>query len=240
MRRRRIIVLAAAASIIAALMSAAPAHAATTSARNLLMHLAVRAENGSGYSRSYFGDWRDANGDCQNTRAEVLIAESKIAVTYTSSTHCTVKAGRWYSRYDGKTWTLASDVDIDDVVALKEAWDSGAKSWSSTDRSRFHNDLGYAWTLDAVTDNVNSSKGDSDPAQWLPPLASAARTRSTGSPSNTAGDCPSTPPRSRNWPRSSPERAAQRLWPSPHEPARSRRWRPKATDIVAHPTAARH
>src|SRR6185437_13410876 len=50
---------------------------------------------------------------------------------------------------------------------------SGAKSWSATDRSRFHNDLSYAWTLDAVTDNVNSSKGDSDPAQWLPPLASA-------------------------------------------------------------------
>ncbi len=172
MRRRRIIMLAAAASIIAALVSAAPAHAATTSARNLLTQLAVRAENGSGYSRTYFGDWRDANGDCQNTRAEVLLAESKIAVTYTSSTHCTVKAGRWYSRYDGKTWTLASDVDIDDVVALKEAWDSGAKSWSSTDRSRFHNDLGYAWTLDAVTDNVNSSKGDSDPAQWLPPLTS--------------------------------------------------------------------
>jgi hypothetical protein len=53
----------------------------------------------------------------------------------------------------------ASDVEIDDVVALKEAWDPAAKSWSSTDRSRFHNDLGYAWTLDAVTDNVNSSKG---------------------------------------------------------------------------------
>ncbi len=65
MRRRRIGVLAVAVSIIAALVSAAPAQAATTSARNLLAQLAVRAENGSGYSRSYFGDWRDANGDCQ-------------------------------------------------------------------------------------------------------------------------------------------------------------------------------
>jgi hypothetical protein len=120
-----------------------------------------------------FGDWRDADGDCQNTPAEVLISESRVAVTYTSSSHCTVRTGRWYSWYDGTTWTQASDVDIDDVVALKEAWDSGAKSWSATDRSRFHNDLGYAWTLDAVTDNVNSAKGDSDPAQWLPPLTSA-------------------------------------------------------------------
>jgi hypothetical protein len=173
MRHRIVAVFAVAASVIAVLVSTSPAHAATTSARNLLLGLAVRAESGSGYSRSYFGDWRDANGDCQNTRAEVLIAESKVAITYTSSSHCSVKAGRWYSWYDGKTWTLASDVDIDDVVALKEAWDSGAKSWSSTDRSRFHNDLGYSWTLDAITDNVNSSKGDSDPAQWLPPLSSA-------------------------------------------------------------------
>jgi hypothetical protein len=46
------------------------------------------------------------------------------------------------------------------------------QSWSATDRSRLHNDLGYAWTLDAVTDNVNSAKGDSDPAQWLLPLTS--------------------------------------------------------------------
>jgi len=64
------------------------------------MQLAARAENGAGYSRTHFGDWRDANGDCQNTRAEVLIAESKVAVTYASSSHCSVKAGRWYSRYD--------------------------------------------------------------------------------------------------------------------------------------------
>jgi hypothetical protein len=172
MRHRMLTAFLVATSVVAVLVSTVPAHAATTSARNLLLGLPVRAENGSGYSRTYFGDWRDANGDCQNTRAEVLVTESKATVTYTTSSHCTVKAGRWYSWYDGKTWTLASDVDIDDVVALKEAWDSGAKSWSAADRARFHNDLGYSWTLDAVTDNVNSSKGDSDPAQWLPPLAS--------------------------------------------------------------------
>ena len=102
-----------------AFVSAVPAQAATISARNLLFKLAVHAENGSGYSRSYFGDWRDANGDCQNTRAEVLITESKVPVRFTSSGHCTVKSGRWYSWYDGKTWTLASDVDIEEVVALK-------------------------------------------------------------------------------------------------------------------------
>ncbi len=173
MKRRIVSLLTVAGSVVAVLASTAPAQAATISARTLLMRLVVHAENGAGYSRTSFGGWRDANGDCQNTRAEVLIAESRVAVTYASSSRCTVKAGRWHSWYDGKTWTLASDVDIDDVVALKEAWDSGARFWSSTERARFHNDLGYAWTLDAVTDNVNSSKGDSDPAQWLPPLTSA-------------------------------------------------------------------
>jgi hypothetical protein len=63
------------------------------------------------------------------------------------------------SWYDGATWTIPSDVDIDHVVALKEAWESGAWSWTAANRQRFANDLGYAWTLDAVTDNVNASKG---------------------------------------------------------------------------------
>jgi hypothetical protein len=63
-------------------------------------------------------------GDCQNTRAEGLIAESEVAISYTSSSHRTVKAARCYPCHDGRTSTLASDVDIDHAVALKEAQDS--------------------------------------------------------------------------------------------------------------------
>ena len=102
----------------------------------------------------------------------MLIAESKITPTYTSSSHCTVSRGKWYSWYDGATWYYPADVDIDHVVALKEAWESGARHWSAYNRERYANDLGYAWSLDAVTDNVNSSKGDRDPAEWLPSLSS--------------------------------------------------------------------
>ena len=91
-----------------------------------------------------------------------------MAPTYTTSRHCTVSRGRWFSEYDGATWTNPSDVDIDHVVALKEAWDSGARSWSALNRERYANDLGYSGTLLAVTDNVNASKGDRDVAQWLP------------------------------------------------------------------------
>jgi hypothetical protein len=58
------------------------------------------------------------------------------------------------------------------MVPLKEAWESGARSWSATNRRRFANDLGHGASLEAVTDNVNQSKGDRDPADWLPPRAS--------------------------------------------------------------------
>ena len=71
------------------------------------------------------------------------------------------------------TWTKASDVDIDHVVPLAEAWRSGAWSWSSARRSSYANDLGAGWTLRAVTDNVNQAKGDDDPAHWMPPHAPA-------------------------------------------------------------------
>jgi hypothetical protein len=151
---------------------AAPAQAATATARGLLGQIPVKAESySSTYDRALFKHWTDDNKDCQNTRAEVLIAESQSAVTYTSASRCSVLKGRWYSRYDGATWTLASDVDIEHRVALKEAWESGARSWTAADRQRFAND-GYGPSLEAITDNVNSSKGDRDPAQWLPPLVS--------------------------------------------------------------------
>ena len=82
---------------------------------------------------------------------------------------------RWYSYYDGKTWTKPADVDIDHVVPLAEAWRSGARAqkWTAVRRQAYANDLGYAYSLQAVTDNVNQSKGDRDPAHWLPPRAAA-------------------------------------------------------------------
>jgi hypothetical protein len=132
----------------------------------------VAEERNGGYKRSLFKHWVDANGNGKNTRAEVLIAESLISVQFTS-TGKTVSTGKWLSLYDGETWTSASDVDVDHVVALAEAWRSGAWKWSSSRRQSYANDLGVAWTLRAVTDNVNQSKSDDDPTYWLPPLESA-------------------------------------------------------------------
>jgi hypothetical protein len=163
--------LASVASLVVAFGVAAPAHATTMTARTLLGKVSVAGENNAAYDRTRFQHWTDDNGDCQSTRHEVLIAESKVTPTYSSS-RCTVTKGKWVSAWDAKTWTNPSDVDIDHHVALAEAWGSGARSWTSTDRRRYANDL-YGPTLNAITDNLNSSKADRDPAQWLPPLASS-------------------------------------------------------------------
>ena len=53
-------------------------------------------------------------------------------------------------------------------MPLAEAWDSGARTWTTTQRRSFANDLGDYRTLVAVTDDVNQAKGDKDPATWLP------------------------------------------------------------------------
>jgi hypothetical protein len=84
---------------------------------------------------------------------------------------CAATSGRWYSPYDGGVRYAASDVDIDHVIPLAEAWRSGANSWTTSRRQSFANDLSRPQLI-AVTDNVNQSKGDQDPSTWQPPLSS--------------------------------------------------------------------
>ena len=57
------------------------------------------------------------------------------------------------------------------MIPLKEAWISGARTWTATRREQLANDL-VRPQLVAVTDNLNQAKGDKDPATWLPPLNS--------------------------------------------------------------------
>lgn len=171
--RRAVGVLAVAlAAIGIAVVVAGPANAATVSKplRTLIADLPVATEVRTGYDRALFPLWIDADGDGCNTRYEVLIAES--VTTPTVGSGCTLTGARWLSYYDGATWTLPADVDIDHVVPLAEAWDSGARLWTTAQRQSYANDLGDARTLAAVTDNVNQSKSDQDPAEWMPPLTS--------------------------------------------------------------------
>ncbi|HEY0697617.1 MAG TPA: HNH endonuclease family protein [Micromonospora sp.] len=164
---RRTSVLLASATL-AVLGLAAPARAATISEplRTMVANLPVASEVRTGYSRDLFPHWIDADGDGCNTRYEVLIAEAVSSPSVGSG--CYLTGGRWYSYYDGAYWTITSDLDIDHMVPLAEAWDSGARNWTTSRRQAFANDLGDARSLVAVTDNVNQAKGDQDPATWMP------------------------------------------------------------------------
>ncbi len=140
-------------------------------AKSVLASIKVENEYKSGYKRSLFVHWSDLDGNGCDTREEVLKRDS-ISKPQIDPYRCYVVAGDWYSKYDGKTLTDRSDVDIDHVVALKEAWDSGAWAWSMSQRQAFANDLTDRRTLIAVTDRVNASKSDKDPSNWMPPLKS--------------------------------------------------------------------
>jgi hypothetical protein len=135
----------------------------------VLASIKVENEYKWGYRRSLFAHWSDLDGNGCDTREEVLKRDS-ISKPQVDPYRCYVVAGDWYSKYDGKTLRDRSDVDIDHVVALKEAWDSGAWAWSRSQRQAFANDLTDRRTLIAVTDRVNASKSDKDPSNWMPPL----------------------------------------------------------------------
>ncbi|HEX6870368.1 MAG TPA: HNH endonuclease family protein [Micromonosporaceae bacterium] len=172
-RTRRWLATVMAGATLATLITAAPAYAATYSAslRTAVADLPVATEVRTGYSRDLFPHWIDADGDGCNTRYEVLIDEAVTAPTVGSG--CSLSGGRWYSYYNNAYYTLTSDLDIDHMVALAEAWDSGARNWTTARRRDYANDLADPRTLVAVKDTVNQSKGDRDPAEWMPSYSGA-------------------------------------------------------------------
>lgn len=171
-RTRLLIPVLTAALAVSGWVSASPASAASVSSplRTLVAGLTVATEVRTGYDRDLFPLWIDADDNGCSTRDEVLIAEATTAPTI--GTSCGLTGGRWYSYYDNTYWTLPADLDIDHMVPLAEAWDSGARNWTTARREAYANDLSDSRPLVAVTDNVNQSKGDQDPATWQPPLTS--------------------------------------------------------------------
>ncbi|KAF9473215.1 hypothetical protein BDN70DRAFT_966486 [Pholiota conissans] len=164
--------LAAAPSALGAALPlelrALPTPVSAATARTYLSSLTVAAESNSpAYDRDLFNHWITISGSC-NTRETVLKRDGTNVVTDSS---CASTSGKWVSPYDNVATTLASDLDIDHLVPLKEAWVSGARLWTNAQREAFANDLTRP-QLVAVTDDLNQSKGDQDPAEWMPPLAS--------------------------------------------------------------------
>jgi hypothetical protein len=139
---------------------------APESAVAFLEELVIEPEHAdAGYNRGLFEHWIDADGDGCDTRCEVLEDERRTDLPGPGS--------GWRSPYDGRMTNEESDLEIDHVVALAEAWRSGADQWSPERRREFANDVEHPETLVAVTVTSNRIKSDSDAANWRPPDLSA-------------------------------------------------------------------
>lgn len=146
---------------------AAPTVEVTTLADAVSLVQAAQ-ENRTGYTRSSF-NWNsgeDTSDGC-NTRSEVLISEAVIAPTV--ETGCKLTGGTWISYYDGQEVTSAGALDIDHIVPLAEAWNSGASAWTAARREAYANDQEAHTSLVAVTARTNRQKADQDPTDWMPP-----------------------------------------------------------------------
>lgn len=129
-----------------------------------------RSGSMSGYSREAFPHWSSADDfgwnppqpSC-NAREAALIRDGEAVEV---GDGCKVESGTWLDPYTTNTYTDPSDIDTDHVVALGNAWRSGADEWTDDERERFANDPAV---LLSVEDNANQSKGDKGPEAWLPP-----------------------------------------------------------------------
>ncbi len=127
----------------------------------------------TGYSRAQFGQaWADVNRNGCDTRNDIL-ARDLTGITFKSGTHnCVVLSGFLVDPYSGdlihflRGQSTSSLVQIDHVVSLSNAWQTGAFKLSLEERTLMAND---PLNLLAVKGSLNSQKSDGDAATWLPP-----------------------------------------------------------------------
>ncbi len=117
--------------------------------------------------RRLYRYWADADGDCQNTRAEVLIRES-LKEPLLSEDGCTVTRGHWRDPYSGGIFTDAGQVRVDHLVPVREVHVSGGYKWGGGKKEAYANDLSDSQTLVVVYWREKKDKGSKSPADWLP------------------------------------------------------------------------
>jgi hypothetical protein len=175
---KRALALAAAASLAVLsviVLDAAPAEAvrppgipSLSTAQSELNQLTVANEsNGDSYDRDLFPHWSSVGGGC-TARQYVLKRDGSNVQT---GSDCQPDSGSWQSDFDNVWTSTVSNATVDHVVALSEAWASGASQWSTSERQAFANDISSPQLWIATT-SINSTKGDKDPAEWMPPNTS--------------------------------------------------------------------
>ena len=125
---------------------------------------ATRSSYSTLYDRDDWGGWIDEDGDCQNTRAEILIRDSQAQVSFDG---CRVVSGLWDLPYSGGSTTSASQIDVDHIIPLKWAHGHGGDRWSDARKRAFANDPD---NLLATSSSANRSKGAKGPDQWMPAI----------------------------------------------------------------------
>ncbi len=126
----------------------------------------------TGYSRAAFTHWSDLNRDGCDSRNEILKRDLTQIVFKTGTRDCKVISGQLLDPFSGKTLIFSSSkstVDIDHLVSLSNAWQTGAAYLDKKTRESLAND---PLNLLAVDAKLNRQKGDGDAATWLPPLKS--------------------------------------------------------------------
>ena len=108
-------------------------------------------------------------GNCQDARQKVLISDCLVEVTFESERECRVGSGRWYGALTGTYGDTSGDLDVDHLVPLKSANDSGGWVRSSARKEKYANYLGDPDHLIAVTNTANRSKGAKGSEEWWPP-----------------------------------------------------------------------
>ena len=148
----------------------------------------------AGYSRSHWKHWTDEDGDCQDARQEALISESLVEVTFESERECRVESGRWYGAFTGNYVEKPGDLDIDHLVPLKNAHDSGGWAWNSDRKQEYANYLGDPDHLIAVTKGANRQAAAADPSSITPTPANIVPTpRPQSTPNATTATARPTP-----------------------------------------------
>ena len=119
------------------------------------------------YDRDHWSHWKDYNGDCVNTRHEVLIEESVAPVKFDGA--CKVSTGEWHDPYSGRVFYEAKSLDVDHFIPLYNAHNSGGWKWDKDKKATYANFMTDPDHLIAVQSSVNRSKGADGPDQWKPP-----------------------------------------------------------------------
>ena len=143
---------------------------ATVAVPTTTLHVTVSSipANLPAYDRHDWKHWIDADGDCQDARQEVLVAESKTTVSFRTDRRCRVTSGQWLAPYSNTVVTDLGKLDIDHMVPLGNAHLSGAWQWSAQHRERYANYLADPQHLVAATARASRSKGARGPEAWKP------------------------------------------------------------------------